>query len=149
VREELLLQRQDQIVAAIERIILHRAPVHAEQTGQRCSAKPMTVQPPLAPRRKQPVNHEDAQHFLPIGGFAAHRQPCAKKIVQVQRAPEVIAEPARAPLPRMLQAQFTQAHLQGVHLARRGVRSAGNKASGRASPSRSSITAIVRSQLVR
>jgi hypothetical protein len=36
--------REQQIVAAVECVVLHGAIVHAEQVSERCRCKPMTVQ---------------------------------------------------------------------------------------------------------
>ncbi|MBI3885125.1 MAG: hypothetical protein HY302_05280 [Opitutae bacterium] len=90
--EEFLLEREEQIVTAVERVGLHRPGVGAEQIRQRCRAKPMPVQPPPAARREQPVKHEDAQHFFPIRILAEGRQARLEKIIQVQRAPELVPE---------------------------------------------------------
>ena len=119
VAEEFLLQRQEQIVAAVERVILHGARVHPEEIGEGGRAEPNPVQPPLAAGREQPVNHEDAQHFFPIGVLAADRQARAEEVIQMQRAPEMVAEPARAPLAGMLEAQRVEAHLHRVGAAGR------------------------------
>ena len=77
------------------------------------------MQPPLTARTQQPVDHQEPDHLLPIRPLPARGQPGAEEAVQVQLPPELITQPARPPLPRMLQAQLTQPHLQRVHLARR------------------------------
>src|ERR1700682_3682210 len=79
----------------------------------------MTMYPPFAARREQPVNDKDAQDFFPIGVFTAHGQPGAKKIVEMEPAPELISQPAGAPLAGTAQGQLAQAHLQRIHSAQR------------------------------
>ena len=117
--KKLLLERQHQIQTPVQRVILRSPPIHSEQVGQSCSGEPMTMQPPLAARREQSIDGEDAQHLLPVGALAAWREAGTKKIIEVKRAPQFVGQPARTPLTRMLQAQFTQPHLQPFHLARR------------------------------
>lgn len=117
--EELLLVRQQQVEAAIERVILRRPFADPEQIGQRCRREPMPMQPPFAARREQPVDREDAQDLLPIRALAAQRQPRAEEVVQVQRAPEFVGQPARAPLAGTLQPQPPEVDLHRVGPLRR------------------------------
>jgi len=78
------------------------------------------MQPPLAARRQQSVDREDAQHLFPVGAFAVQRQARAEKIIEVKGAPQFVAQPARAPLPRTFQPQRIQAHLHRRRATRRG-----------------------------
>ena len=79
----------------------------------------MTMQPPFAAGREEPVDDEDAQHFFPIGFLAADRQPGAEEVVEAQGAPQFVREPARAPLPRAFEREGGEAHLERFHFARR------------------------------
>ena len=71
-REEFLFVRQQQVVAAVKGVVLRRAGVQAEQVGQSGRGKPMTVQTPLAAGREQPVDHQHAQDFFPVGVFTTY-----------------------------------------------------------------------------
>jgi hypothetical protein len=82
-------------MAAVECVVLGSANVHAEQFGQRCRRKPMTVQPPLRTGCEQSLDDQDAQDLFPVRVLTGHGQPCREKIVQVERAPQVISQPAR------------------------------------------------------
>ena len=106
-------------MTAALRMALMASPVvplsRLRSSARRCS----TMQPPLAPGTEEPVDRQDPHHLLPVRALAARRQPRAEERVQPQPLPELVAQPARAPLARMLQPQFTQPHLQRGHLARR------------------------------
>ena len=117
--KERLLLGQEQIERPVERVVLHRSGVHAQQVAQRRRAKPMPVEPPLASRAEQPVNRQDPHHLSPVRALPGHHQSFSKEAVQPQPPPQLVRQPARAPLPRMLQAHPAQAHLQGVHTAGR------------------------------
>lgn len=58
----------------------------------------MTVRPPLAGGREPPVDHEDAQDLFPLRVLVADGPAGAEKSVEVERAPELVGEPAGAPL---------------------------------------------------
>ena len=94
--EEFLLQRQDQIVATVEGVVLHHAMVHTQQIGQGRSAKSKTVKPPLAARQKQPVNH-NAQHLFPLGVLPIHRPP---ETTPPAEPPVELVDDRDGPLPR-------------------------------------------------
>ena len=95
--EERVLVFEQSIQAAIERVVLGEAFVGTEQVGTGGGGKPVPVQPPFAPGRKQAIEREQAQDFLPVGAFAAAAQARGEEGVQVKFAPELIAQPARAP----------------------------------------------------
>lgn len=78
----------------------------------------MPVQPPLAARREQSVDRQDAQDLLPRRALAAHRQARGKEVVQVQRAPKFVGQPTRAPLARALQAQPAELDLHRIGITR-------------------------------
>jgi hypothetical protein len=111
--EEFLFVREQQVVTAVEGVVLRGTGVDAEQVGERRSGEPVTVQPPFAAGREEPVDHEDAENFFPIGVFAADGQTRPEKIVELQRAPELVGEPARAPLAGMCEAELVEPHLHG------------------------------------
>lgn len=116
-----VLVLEQAVVPAIERIILGDTPVHAEQIGQRGGVEPVAVQAPLRAGRDEPVKHEHAQDFFPIGALAALAQTLGEEGVEPEAAPEQVAQPARAPLPRAREAQAVEPHLQGLDLrGRRG-----------------------------
>jgi len=79
----------------------------------------MTVQPPLAARREQAIDHEHAQDFSPVGALAVQWQTCTEKIIELQGAPRVIGQPARAPLAGAFEAQLVQPHLHRFRAALR------------------------------
>ncbi len=111
VGEAFLLVRQEQIVAAAKGVVLRGAGVDAEQVGQGSSGEPMTMQPPLAAGGGQAVDREHAQDFFPAGALAADGQAGGEKVVEVQRAPEVVGQPAGAPLPGWPEAGLIEPHL--------------------------------------
>jgi len=118
-----LLVREQQVVTAVGRVVLRGAGVDAEQVGEGCRGKPVPVQPPLAAGREQSVDHKDVQDFFPVGVLAADGQPGAEKVIEVQRAPALIGEPARTPLAGMFEAEGIAPHLhrRGAAVGRRAV----------------------------
>jgi hypothetical protein len=73
--------------------------------------------------REQPVDHQHAEDFFPVRVLAADRQPGAEKVVEVERAPELVGQPARAPLAGMFEAERVEPHLhrRGAALGRGAV----------------------------
>lgn len=106
-------------MAAIQRVVLGCARIHAEQIHQGRRGKPMPVQPPFRARGEQSVDHEDAQNLFPVSALSADGQPGTEKIVQVQCAPQMVGKPARAPLPRIFQPQFIESDLHALGVGRR------------------------------
>ena len=71
----------------------------------------MTMQMPLAAGCEQAVDNENAQNLLPVGAFTRAGQTGAEEVIKVKAAPELIAQPTRAPLTRTFETQRFQAHL--------------------------------------
>jgi hypothetical protein len=57
-REERLLVREQEVMAALERIDPGTTHVDPEQVSEGGALEPVPVQPPLRARREQPVDHE-------------------------------------------------------------------------------------------
>jgi hypothetical protein len=112
-REERVLVFEQAVEAAIESVILCGAFIHAQQIGQRRGAKPVPVQAPFAARRKQTIKRQQPEHLFPIRSLATAPQPRGEESVQLQFAPELIAQPAGAPGARPGQLQTVQPHLHG------------------------------------
>jgi hypothetical protein len=112
--EEFVLVFQQTVEATIERVVLGEAFVRAQQTGAGGGGKPVAVQAPFAAGRKQPVKREQAQDFFPVRAFAAATQAGGKEGVELEIAPELIAQPARAP-----GAGAGELELRKLHLHRR------------------------------
>ena len=124
--EEFVLVFQQTVEAAIERIVLRQALVRAQQIGAGGGGEPVAVQAPFAAGRKQPVERQQAQDFLPVRAFAAAAQAGREERIELEVAPELIAQPARAP-----GAGAGKLELRKLHLHRRrggqGRRAVGGK----------------------
>ena len=95
--KERILVGEQTIQTAIERVVLREAFSHAQEIGQRRGPEPVPVQPPFAAGREQAVEREHAQHLLPVGAFATAPQTRGEKGVELELAPEFIAQPAGPP----------------------------------------------------
>ena len=133
--------QDDTLYRALDLLLDHKEALFGhlrEQVAQRGRSKPVTMQPPLAARIQQPVERQDTNHLFPIRSLAARGKSGTEELVQLQLLPELIAQPAGTPLARMLQAAASLKRTCGLAPPPGGgVRSAGNNASCRASPSRS------------
>ena len=115
--EERVLVLEQVVQAAVERVVLRVAFIHAEQIGERSGAKPVPVQPPFTAGRKEPVEREQTQDFLPVGAFATAPQARGEEGVQLQVAPELVAQPAGAPGAGPGELQLVEPHLHGGGVA--------------------------------
>ena len=111
--EERVLVFQQTVEAAIECVVLGNPFVHVEEIGAGRGGKPVPMQTPFAARRKQPVEREQAQDFFPGGAFAADAQARGKEGIELQIAPELIAQPAGAPGTGTAELELVQLHLHG------------------------------------
>ena len=111
--EEFILVFQQTVEAAIERVVLRNALVRAHQVGAGGGGKPVPMQTPFAAGRKQPVKREPAQDFLPIRAFATDAQAGGEESVELEVAPELIAQPARAPSAGTGELKLVELHLHG------------------------------------
>lgn len=71
------------------------------------------MQTPFAAGREQPVKREHAEHFLPVRAFAATAQARGEEGVELEVAPELIAQPARAPGAGTGELELVELHLHG------------------------------------
>jgi hypothetical protein len=124
--EEFVLGFQQAVQAAIERVVLRNAFVHVEQVGAGSGGEPVPVQTPFAAGRKQPVKREQTQDFLPVRAFAAATQTRSEEGVELEVAPELIAQPARAPGAGTGELELGELHLHGGRV-RRGRSAVGGK----------------------
>jgi hypothetical protein len=106
--EQSLLMREQPVMAGIELVDLRQGKIRSQKIRQRAAFEPLTVQPPLAPRRQQPVGHQNQQNRIPSRAFAARREPLRPEPVQLQLTPQRQDEPACAPLPRPAQPHLRQ-----------------------------------------
>ena len=118
--EEFVLVCEQAVEAAIERVVLGNAFVHAEQIGQRGGGKPVPGQPPFTARGEPPVKRKHAEDFLPVRAFATTAQARSEEGIELEVAPELIAQPARAPGARAGELQFMEPHLHGGGVASQG-----------------------------
>ena len=88
-REQRFLMLQQQIVAGIELVFLSQTKVRHEQIGHRAVAEPFTVQPPLAPRRDQPIGCENLQNLIPLRCLPARRQPLGPEPIKLKLLPQL------------------------------------------------------------
>ena len=72
--------------------------------------KPMPVQPPLAPRIDEAIEHEGLQHLIPTRALAAGRKFITPKLAETELLPQLAAQPARAPLTRTAQGHLRKPH---------------------------------------
>ena len=94
--EEFVPVFQQAVGAAIERVVLREAFVRAQQAGAGRGGKPVAVQTPFAAGGKQPVKREQTQDFLPVRAFAAATQARGEEGVELEIAPELIAQAVQA-----------------------------------------------------
>ena len=113
--------------------------VDIEQIGARRGAEPMPVQTPFAAGGRPPVDREQAQNLCPVGAFATASQQRGKEGVELEFAPELIAQPAGTPGAGEL--QLIQAH-KNRRQATGGEAILGKRAHWRDSPCCSSKTAM-------
>ncbi len=106
--EDRLLVPQQSVMTAIQLVDLGEPRILAQQIGQGAALKPFAVQPPFAARRQQAIGDQYEQHLIPARPLAAHAQPLAPELVQLQLPPQQQRQPARAPLPRPAQPQLRQ-----------------------------------------
>ena len=111
--EEFVPVFQQAVGAAIERVVLREAFVRAQQAGAGRGGKPAAVQTPFVAGGKQPVKREQAQDFLPVRAFAAATQARGEEGVGLEIAPELIAQPARAPGAGARELELGKLHLHG------------------------------------
>ena len=111
--EECVLVCQQTVETAIKRVILGEAFVRAQQVGAGGGGKPVAVQTPFAAGREQPVKREQAQDFLPVRAFAAATQARGEEGVELEVAPELIAQPARTPGTGAGELELGKLHLHG------------------------------------
>src|SRR6266446_6102779 len=95
-------------MTAIQLVDLGEPRILAQQISQGAALKPFAVQPPFAARRQQAIGDQYEQHLIPARPLAAHAQPLAPELVQLQLPPQQQRQPARAPLPRPAQPQLRQ-----------------------------------------
>jgi hypothetical protein len=98
--------------------------IPAGQIRDRRVVEPMPVQPPLAARIDEPVEHQRLEHLFRARPFAAGRKFFPPKIPEPELLPQLATQPARAPLARPAQRHLPepQAHhgeLPGTHFLRR------------------------------
>ena len=124
--EEFVLVFQQAVEAAIKRVVLGEALVRAEQIGTGGGGKPVTVQTPFAAGGEQPVKREQAQDFFPVRAFAAATQTRREERIELEVAPELIAQPARAPGAGAGKLELVELHLHGRR-GRGGRRAIGGK----------------------
>ena len=76
--------------------------------------EPLAVQPPLRARVDESVDYQRLEHLQPRCVALHPRKPRPPEAVEFELLPQLQHQPARAPLPRPAQAQFAQAHANGV-----------------------------------
>ena len=76
--------------------------------------EPLAVQPPLRARVDESVDYQRLEHLQPRCVALHPRKPRPPEAVEFELLPQLQRQPARAPLPRPAQAQFAQAHANGV-----------------------------------
>ena len=96
------------VMTAIQLVDLGQPGILAQQIGQSAALKPLTVQPPFAPRRQQAIGDQYEQDLIPARPLTAHAEPLAPELIQLKLPPQQQRQPARAPLPRPAQPQFRQ-----------------------------------------
>src|SRR5467141_4339506 len=95
-------------MTAIQLVDLGEPRILAQQISQGAALKPFAVQPPFAARRQQAIGDQYEQHLIPARPLAAHAQPLAPELLQLQLPPQQQRKPTRAPLPRPAQPQLRQ-----------------------------------------
>ena len=78
----------------------------------------MPMQAPFAARINQAVNDQGDQHIEPMSAFAAGGQTLAPELGKFEKIPKSEGHPARAPLPRALDAKMVQVDRYGRHFLR-------------------------------
>lgn len=99
-REQRVLMCKQQIVAGVELMLFRKAEVRAQQISHRAVTEPLAMQPPLAPRRNQPIGREYLQDLIPSGLLAARRQPIGPEAIELKLLPHLSGQPTGAPLAR-------------------------------------------------
>jgi hypothetical protein len=82
-----LLVHQQSVVTAIQLVDLGQPRILAQQIGQSAALKPLAVQPPFAARRQQPVGDQHEHDLIPACPLAAHTQPLAPELIELQLPP--------------------------------------------------------------
>jgi hypothetical protein len=95
-------------MTAVQLVDLGEPRILAQQIGQGAALKPLTVQPPFAARRQQAIGDQYEQDLIPARPLAAHAEPLAPELIQLQLPPQQQRQPARTPLPRPSQLQLRQ-----------------------------------------
>ena len=102
-REQRSLVRQQLVQAAIERILLRRRIVCAQQTRHCALLEPQPVQAPLATGIDQAIAHQRLQNVRPPCPFARNRQAAGPESIKFELLIQLTRQSACTPLPRPMQ----------------------------------------------
>jgi len=95
-------------MAAIQSVDLGKSGILAEQISQGAAQKPLAMQAPLASRGRQAIRDQHKQDLAPSRPLAAHSQPLAPELIELQLPPQHQCQPARAPLSRPAQPRLRE-----------------------------------------
>jgi hypothetical protein len=104
------LVRHEFVMAFVEAMDFRERKIAAEQVRDGRVLKPMPVQPPLAPRIDEPIEHEGLEDLIPTRALATGAEFVAPKFAEAELLPQFAAEPARAPGARTAQSHLRQPH---------------------------------------
>ena len=102
---------QQFIQAPIEVILGRQRKIFSQQISHGALCKPVLVQPPLTARFNQPITHQGLQHMTPVGALPTGRQPRNPKLLQLQLFPQLVGDPAGAPLTWLMEAKLRELNL--------------------------------------
>ena len=108
--KERRLVRHELVMAFVKAMDFRERKVPTEQVRDGRVLKPMPVQPPLAPRIDEPVEHEGLQDLIPARALAAGRKFITPELAEAKLLPQLAAQPACAPLARTAQGHLRQPH---------------------------------------
>src|SRR3954462_12686756 len=112
---------QQTVQATIKPVFFGHREIDTQQFIHRALEKPLPVQAQFTAGSKQPIHHQQLQHFLPTDRFAALRQALAPKAIQLQLPPRFTGQPAVAEGAGTPQLHAAQSYLQRIDsLGRKG-----------------------------
>lgn len=108
--EERRFVRHEPVMAFVEAMNFRQRKISAEQVRDGRVVKLMPVQPPLAPRIDEAIEHEGLEDLIPARAPAVGRKLVAPKLAEAELFPELAAQPAGAPLARTTQGHRREPH---------------------------------------